>query len=73
MFDSEDQEELEEESEKEEQTSVDSSSNPDSESPDSQETLNADDEEDALITETARILVDAINLSGPVMARADVK
>ena len=28
------------------------------------------DDEDALITETARILVDAINLSGPVMARA---
>ena len=26
---------------------------------------------DALITETARILADAINLSGPVMARAD--
>ena len=34
---------------------------------------NADEEEDALITETARILVDAINLSGPVMARADVR
>ena len=32
-----------------------------------------DEEEDALITETARILVDAINLSGPVMARADVR
>ena len=29
------------------------------------------DEADALITETARILADAINLSGPVMARAD--
>jgi len=29
------------------------------------------DEVDALITETARILADAINLSGPVMARAD--
>ena len=28
-------------------------------------------EVDALITETARILADAINLSGPVMARAD--
>jgi carboxyl-terminal processing protease len=31
------------------------------------------DDEDALITETARILVDAINLSGPVMARARVR
>ena len=31
------------------------------------------EEEDAFITETARILVDAINLSGPVMARADVR
>ena len=31
----------------------------------------AADEVDALITETARILTDAINLSGPVMARAD--
>ena len=31
----------------------------------------AADEVDALITETARILADAINLSGPVMARAD--
>ena len=30
-----------------------------------------DEEVDALITETARILADAINLSGPVMARAD--
>jgi carboxyl-terminal processing protease len=30
-----------------------------------------DEEIDALITETARILADAINLSGPVMARAD--
>ena len=29
------------------------------------------EEVDALITETARILADAINLSGPVMARAD--
>ena len=29
------------------------------------------EEADALITETARILADAINLSGPVMARAD--
>ena len=29
------------------------------------------DDVDALITETARILADAINLSGPVMARAD--
>ena len=29
------------------------------------------DEVDALITETARILADAINLNGPVMARAD--
>ena len=29
------------------------------------------DEVDALITETARILADAIHLSGPVMARAD--
>ena len=29
------------------------------------------DEADALINETARILADAINLSGPVMARAD--
>ena len=34
---------------------------------------NGDEEEDALITETARILVDAINLSGPIMARADVR
>lgn len=34
---------------------------------------NGDKEEDALITETARILVDAINLSGPIMARADVR
>ena len=32
---------------------------------------NEADEVDALITETARILADAINLSGPVMARAD--
>ena len=31
------------------------------------------DGEDALITETARILVDAINLSGPVMARASIR
>jgi carboxyl-terminal processing protease len=31
------------------------------------------DDDDALITETARILVDAINLSGPVMARASVR
>lgn len=30
-----------------------------------------DEEVDALINETARILADAINLSGPVMARAD--
>ena len=30
-----------------------------------------DDEEDALITETARILADAINLRGPIMARID--
>jgi carboxyl-terminal processing protease len=29
------------------------------------------DDVDALITETARVLADAINLSGPVMARAD--
>jgi carboxyl-terminal processing protease len=29
------------------------------------------DDVDALITETARILADAINLSGPIMARAD--
>ncbi|MDG1034130.1 MAG: carboxy terminal-processing peptidase, partial [Luminiphilus sp.] len=29
------------------------------------------DEEDALITETARILADAINLRGPIMARID--
>jgi hypothetical protein len=29
------------------------------------------DEVDALITETARILADAVNLSGPVVARAD--
>ena len=34
---------------------------------------NTDEEADALITETARILVDAINLSGPVMARADLR
>ena len=31
------------------------------------------DDDDALITETARILVDAINLSGPMMARASVR
>ena len=31
----------------------------------------AEEDVDALITETARILADAINLSGPVMARAD--
>jgi carboxyl-terminal processing protease len=31
------------------------------------------DDDDALITETARIIVDAINLSGPVMARASVR
>ena len=30
-----------------------------------------DDEQDALITETARILADAINLRGPIMARID--
>jgi hypothetical protein len=29
------------------------------------------DEQDALITETARILADAINLRGPIMARID--
>jgi hypothetical protein len=28
-----------------------------------------DDDQDALITETARILADAINLRGPIMAR----
>ena len=32
---------------------------------------NNPEEVDALITETARILADAIDLSGPVMARAD--
>jgi carboxyl-terminal processing protease len=30
-----------------------------------------DDDQDALITETARILADAINLRGPIMARID--
>lgn len=49
----------------EDDESPDSSTNPDPES-----THSADDEEDALISETARILVDAINLGGPVMARA---
>jgi hypothetical protein len=34
-------------------------------------TQDPDDEEDALIVETARILTDAINLSGRIMARAD--
>jgi carboxyl-terminal processing protease len=43
-----------------------------SESESDEESASIDDE-DALITETARILVDAINLSGPVMARASVR
>ena len=34
-------------------------------------TQDPDEEEDALIVETARILTDAINLSGRIMARAD--
>ena len=54
--------------ESEEEESLDSAANPDTESPHS-----VDTEEDALITETARILVDAINLSGPVVARADIR
>jgi carboxyl-terminal processing protease len=51
---------------------LDSSTDPDAASPHSDDDI-GDEEEDALITETARILVDAINLSGPVMARADVR
>ena len=51
---------------------LDSSADPDAASPHSDDD-SGDEEEDALITETARILVDAINLSGPVMARADVR
>ncbi len=45
----------------------DSSGNPSSIGDDTEE----DEDVDALITETARILTDAINLSGQVMARAD--
>ena len=44
--------------------------NVDAESDEGSESM---DDEDALITETARILVDAINLSGPVMAKASVR
>ena len=44
--------------------------NGDAESDEGSESM---DDEDALITETARILVDAINLSGPVMAKASVR
>ena len=51
---------------------LDSSTDPDAASPHSDDD-SGDEEEDALITETARILVDAINLSGPVMARVDVR
>lgn len=45
----------------------DSGGNPSSIGDDTEE----DEDVDALITETARILTDAINLSGQVMARAD--
>ncbi len=45
----------------------DSAGNPSSIGDDTEE----DEDVDALITETARILTDAINLSGQVMARAD--
>ncbi len=52
-------------------------SDDDEESPDPTTRSDSDaplkkDEEDALISETARIIVDAINLAGPVMAKANV-
>ena len=59
-------------SDEDDEGTLDSSTDPDAASPHSDDD-SGDEEEDALITETARILVDAINLSGPVMARADVR
>ena len=59
-------------SDEDDEATLDSSTDPDAASPHSDDD-SGDEEEDALITETARILVDAINLSGPVMARADVR
>ena len=59
-------------SDEDDEGALDSSTDPDTASPHSDDD-SGDEEEDALITETARILVDAINLSGPVMARADVR
>ena len=59
-------------SDEDDEGTLDSSTDPDAASPHSDDD-SGDEEEDALITETARILVDAINLSGPVMARADIR
>lgn len=59
-------------SDEDDEGTLDSSTDPDAASPHSDDD-SGDEEEDALITETARILVDAINLSGPVMARVDVR